>query len=488
LALTREAHTGRRALVLVLLASAWWAFFEGLLYLSPSLETKLLVTRVEYLGILAVPPLMFVYIVEYLGYLRARRKRTALVLAVVPVVTYILVWTNPAHGLIWLETTLVEMGGITAVRFEHGPFFWAYTIYNYLLLGAGGVLLLRALIRTRSIFRRQFAVILLALLLPLIGNVTYLFGIATDKPFDFTPVAFSAASLLIAAGFFYFKLQDIMPIAKDRIFTSIPDGIIVIDAHDRIIFMNKGVSLPVDEPARYFGKPVSSLYAIFPRLDRVLRAREKEKGITVGDVRGKREFDVRVSPLHDRHGEMAGRLLLFRDITERMRLEGELRRIATTDELTGLLNRREFLDQAEREFNRSGRYNRPLSLLLIDIDYFKDINDTFGHAAGDEALRRLARAGESCVRATDVFGRLGGDEFAMLLLETTAPDAVELAERVRTTMDALELKTDRGPVKFTVSIGVATRDGQSSLDELMSHADRSLYRAKGAGRDRVDAG
>jgi len=487
LALSREARAGRRSLVFCLLASGWWALFEGLLFLRGGLDTKVLLTRIQYLGIVAVPPLIFFYIIDYLGYLKARRRRTGVILAVVPVLTLVLIFTNDAHHLMWQEMRLVEMGGVQALGVVHGPYFWAYTIYNYLLLATGGVLVLRAFLRTRGVFRRQFAVILLALLLPLAGNVLYLFDVVTEKPFDFTPISFSAATLLIAAGFFYFKLQDLLPIAKERIFTNISDGIMVLDDRDRIIYVNRGLSLPIANPGEYFGKPAASLFSEFPRLDRVLGAGSGEAGITVGDARGEKEFDVRVSQLRDRRGELMGRLLLFRDITERMRLEDELRRIATTDELTGLLNRREFLDRAGREFSRSRRYDDATTMLLLDVDSFKDINDEYGHAAGDEALRRLARAGEECVRATDIFGRLGGDEFAVLLLETDIADAVRLAERLRSTLDDIVIDTDLGPVSFTVSIGVASRDGETTLDELMSRADRSLYRAKRAGRDRVDA-
>lgn len=488
LTLTRRAHAGRWSLVLCLIGSAWWAFFEGTLFLGGGLETKLLLTRIQYLGIVTVPPLIFFYILDYLGYVRGHRRGTALVLTIVPLITLALVWTNPAHGLIWREVSLVAVGGVDALRVHHGAFFWAYTIYTYLLLATAGMLVLRALIRTRSIFRRQFAVILLALLLPVLGNVAYLFEVVSEKPFDFTPISFAAATLLFALGFFYFKLHDVIPIAKDRIFQSIPDGVMVLDEEDRIIYVNEGLALPLEDPGRYFGKPVTSLYSIFPRLDRVLRAVGDDTGITVGDASGEREYDVRVSRLDDRRGGPMGTLLLFRDITDRMRLEGELRRIATTDELTGLLNRREFLERAGREFSRSLRYGSHMSVLLLDIDHFKEINDRYGHATGDEGLRAFARAGEACVRGTDIFGRLGGDEFAVLLLETEAADAVELAERLRTTLDAVTVESDEGPVGFTVSIGVATRAGDRNLDELMSRADRSLYRAKGAGRDRVDAG
>ncbi|MFP4566213.1 MAG: histidine kinase N-terminal 7TM domain-containing protein [Spirochaetaceae bacterium] len=487
LALSREARAGRRSLVFCLLASGWWAFFEGLIFLGGGLETNVLLTRIQYFGIVAAPPLIFYYIIDYLGYLKVRRRRTALILAVVPALTLVLVFTNDAHHLMWREMRLVEMGGVAGLEVVHGPFFWAYTIYNYLLLATGGVLVLRAFLRTHAIFRWQFAVILLALLLPVAGNALYLFDIITEKPFDFTPISFSAATLVIAAGFFYFKLQDLLPIAKERIFTSIPDGIMVLDDRDRIIYANRALALPLGNPGRYYGKPAATLYPTFPRLDRVLGAGSGEAGITVSDAPGEKEFDVRISELHDRRGKFMGRLLLFRDITERMRLESELRRIATTDELTGLLNRREFLERAGREFLRSLRYDDPISVLLFDVDRFKDINDGFGHAAGDEALRRLARAGEECVRATDIFGRLGGDEFAVLLLETGIADAVGLAERLRSTLSDIVVNTDRRAVRFTVSIGVASRDGETTLDELMSRADRSLYRAKRAGRNRVDA-
>lgn len=487
IALTRQAHSGRRPLVLALCACGWWAFFEGLLFLGRDLETKLLLTRMQYLGVVSVPPFIFYYVLEYLGYITRRRTGVALILGIVPVITLALVWTNDLHRLIWLDYDAAPLNGISVLELTHGPFFWVYVAYNYLLLGAAGVLVLRAFLRARALFRLQFAVILAALLLPLLGNVVYVTGVATERPFDFTPIAFSVATLLIAAGFFYFKLQDVMPVAKDRIFRSIPDGIIVLDEHDRITFMNKADTLPVADTERYMGAHVSRLYAAFPRLDAVLRSHEKEVAITVGDPAGEREFDVRVSLLHDRHGATIGRLLLFRDITVRMRLEGELRRIATTDELTGLLNRREFLERAEREFSRSLRYGHPVAFLMMDVDNLKVINDTYGHAAGDEALRRMAGQAQGCVRETDIFGRLGGDEFAMLLLETRAPEAVELAERVRGIMDEVELEFETGTAQLTVSIGVAARGAETSLDELMSRADRSLYRAKRAGRDRVDA-
>jgi len=162
---------------------------------------------------------------------------------------------------------------------------------------------------------------------------------------------------------------------------------------------------------------------------------------------------------------------------------------AHTDELTGIANRRYFTLLAEREVDRAARTRQPLSLLMLDIDLFKQINDRHGHAMGDQALQAFCRACEGVLRKTDVFGRIGGEEFAILMPDTNLETALAVAERVR---DGVAQASVRGPdgtsLSFTVSIGVSSLDGGAQkLDELLRKADAALYRAKQAGRDRVVA-
>jgi two-component system, cell cycle response regulator len=156
---------------------------------------------------------------------------------------------------------------------------------------------------------------------------------------------------------------------------------------------------------------------------------------------------------------------------------------AFTDHLTGLANRRRFERQLEREVARTERYSRPFCLLIIDIDNFKDVNDTFGHEAGDEALRRVANVIQSGTRGIDTGARIGGDEFAVILPETSLERGLEVAERLRASIAAL----DADPAaRLTASLGVAELPACARTgDELRAAADAALYEAKRSGRDRA---
>lgn len=177
-----------------------------------------------------------------------------------------------------------------------------------------------------------------------------------------------------------------------------------------------------------------------------------------------------------------------RDISERKALRLELERQAATDSLTGIANRRHFLNTAQKEIERCKRHGGPLSLLMLDIDHFKDVNDTFGHATGDRALQAIARTCGMELRSTDLCGRIGGEEFALLLVETNLKKACSVAERIVTQVEAIELFTENGqPVHLTTSIGVAEYRPQSeTLSDLMVRADQALYKAKNTGRNRFE--
>lgn len=177
------------------------------------------------------------------------------------------------------------------------------------------------------------------------------------------------------------------------------------------------------------------------------------------------------------------------DITARKADEERLRELAVTDGLTSLYTRRHFMNLAEREFRRSKRYAAPLSLLMLDADFFKKINDTYGHVAGDAVLKNLAQVAREVVREVDVIGRLGGEEFAILLPETDEERATAVAERLRTAIEAREVEPVGAgiePIRFTVSIGVASvREEDENLESVMLRSDAALYEAKEIGRNIV---
>ncbi|HHL2823959.1 TPA: GGDEF domain-containing protein [Citrobacter murliniae] len=175
-------------------------------------------------------------------------------------------------------------------------------------------------------------------------------------------------------------------------------------------------------------------------------------------------------------------LCIIHDITEQKRLEQELERAALHDALTGLLNRRHFYQITEPEQTHAISLTQDYSLLLIDTDRFKSINDLFGHLKGDEVLCALARTLESCARKDDLIFRWGGEEFVLLLPRTSLDVAINLAEVIRATVARVTLP---GLPRFTVSIGVARHEANESIDELFKRVDDALYKAKNEGRNRV---
>lgn len=173
------------------------------------------------------------------------------------------------------------------------------------------------------------------------------------------------------------------------------------------------------------------------------------------------------------------------DITPQKELEAKLRELATKDELTELYNRRHFLELAQVELSRVRRTRAPLSLAMIDVDHFKHVNDRFGHAAGDRALKELSLALRETVRTADVAARIGGEEFVLLLPDTGLEGALAVTERLRDRVRKSELSVEGETLKFTVSAGVAELGPDESVDSLLKRADEALYRAKAAGRDRA---
>jgi len=174
---------------------------------------------------------------------------------------------------------------------------------------------------------------------------------------------------------------------------------------------------------------------------------------------------------------------------ELMETNRRLELLSITDGLTKLYNHRYFQDELLRAFDESQRYQRPLSLAMVDIDFFKKVNDTYGHAVGDEVLKAVSRMFQQSIRSTDLAARYGGEEFAVMMPETELQDAITFAEKIRSLVEAAEVPTAAGPLRITVSIGVSTvpHTRIRTAHEVVVAADRALYRAKKNGRNQVQA-
>lgn len=174
------------------------------------------------------------------------------------------------------------------------------------------------------------------------------------------------------------------------------------------------------------------------------------------------------------------------DVSERQRMEEELKRFATTDSLTGLFNRRQFNMLCEQEIRRQARCSHGLTALMLDVDHFKRVNDTYGHAAGDAVLRTVAQLMKTTLRESDISGRLGGEEFAALLLAADEASALEVAERLRRACQNQLIRHGEQQIRISVSIGISRwQSGEQTLEAALHRADQALYAAKRGGRNRT---
>jgi diguanylate cyclase (GGDEF)-like protein/PAS domain S-box-containing protein len=199
-----------------------------------------------------------------------------------------------------------------------------------------------------------------------------------------------------------------------------------------------------------------------------------------------RQFMAEVAAITTEYGGEQATLVALNDISQRKQLEAELFHQASTDALTGINNRRYFLARGEQELRRARRFARELTILMLDIDHFKAINDTHGHAAGDAVIQTVVKTCQDVLRQTDLIGRLGGEEFAVILPETSLKDALDTAERLRLAIAGRPTPTPKAAIVCTVSIGVAQLlPSDSDIEALIHRADEAHYQAKQGGRNRV---
>lgn len=275
-------------------------------------------------------------------------------------------------------------------------------------------------------------------------------------------------------------------LVRGLVFDKMRDAVLIVDRDGRIVDRNPaGEALLAATEDGGVGR--DEHVDRYPAVAPLARARVADGGDGPEVEVGERTFGSQLIPLFDENGEPLGRAIVLRDVTRRARSEGLLRALATTDELTRIPNRRQFLDLARRTVALARRSGRPIAWLMFDIDDFKSVNGEYGHPIGDLVLQSVAAIASASVRAGDVLGRVGGEEFALCLPDTTPGGARKVAERLRASVADLRVAVPGDYVEVTVSIGVAVAEGaEADVQTSMARAEEAQERAKRSGGDRVE--
>ncbi|MFW7414373.1 histidine kinase N-terminal 7TM domain-containing diguanylate cyclase [Demequina sp. SO4-18] len=482
-------HWRRRAqnelsgpLALAMFCGAWWALMQAVVVWGRWDPARVGAAYAILPGLAVLVACTVVYALVLTGRHRRVTRRLMVFLSIHPAVIVLAIAADP-----WLRLVYPTVGENADGRFaiEFGPLFWFHSAYSYGLLLASAVLIALSLLRSVRGHRAIFAIALVALLLPLLGNTVLLLASGSGR-LDPGPLLF-----LITAGLWswvarYRARLDVVPVSTRDVLAALSDGVVVVDATGVIIDANpRGHDLL----ARLRAKGANtgtvlgrSWEAVVD--DRYLRllAGVDQRLLVLDDST---VFDVRLERMHSSEGRSRGAVVVARDVTELERLREELAELAVRDTLTGLFNRRHLGPSLEAAVAAAEASGSSLSVVMLDVDRFKQVNDAHGHAVGDAVLEQVARLLGAGVRDQDVVARSGGEEFVLVLPGASGAQAADRAEALRARCSAHEFETDAGPLHVTVSLGVAEYRHGITADDLLIQADRSLYEAKAAGRDRV---
>jgi diguanylate cyclase (GGDEF)-like protein/PAS domain S-box-containing protein len=478
-----------RVFLHMLIALQIWTFGFILEIAATELDAKLFWANIQFLGILPLPLFWLEISLRFTGYAKNIRKYIR-ALALPVLLVLLSIWTNDYHHLFRREPYLdCASAPFCVLVNDYGAAFYADAVFSYLLFLFSLALMITSLVMTKPVYRQQLLMILISLSAPLMVDILYVMGISPIPHFNFTTVTFSISSVFVSVALFRYRLFSIRPMAYDLIIENLNDGIIIADDKDIIVDINPAArKFLTTEYEGVIGAPVDTFLDQWLGKKGSLLHLTKSRSVNDIEHNGRTYcFDVDISSIADRSGYQVGRAVIIRDITEQVKLNREVEQLAVTDSLTGLWNRRHFFHLGERALLHALRYQSYLSLLMIDLDHFKKVNDTYGHTIGDEVLREFARFLKGCVRNADIVARYGGEEFVVLLPEVKKVAAFETAERIRKELARTPLKVDDLEVLITTSIGVSEfiRAEDEVLEQVIKRADVALYAAKKAGRNQV---
>lgn len=469
------------------LAIAFYTSGYALEISQTRLDDVLWAIRFEYLGIAFTPPLILLTTARLVrpepvpSWIRAG-------LFVIPLITLALVFTLEHHSLYYIDPRLVETPFFVGLTFQRGTWYWVHLVYQLLSGVFAPLILLASALRASPRRRTPLLYMGLGVFIPFVAGMAYALEL-TPKGFDPVPFSLVFAVIFFALAVLRGGLFDILSQARDLALDAVEEGILVLDNEQRVVYVNQFLRKLIGKYAWQVGAPLPAACPFGDAVRSLLsEGKPHAEALLPTGENGIHEFSIQVYPILNSVGKEEGKTVLIRDITETRRLIRTLNQQATTDVLTGVYNRRYLIELGEIELEKARHMSLPFTVVLMDLDRFKHINDRMGHAAGDKALQAVAQCFKAGMRASDIVGRYGGDEFSVILSGATEGQARQVLERLQNCIAQLQIQEQGEVLNITASFGGVTCNGRShvSLDQLLRRADRALYRAKQRGGNTIE--
>jgi diguanylate cyclase (GGDEF)-like protein len=482
-AMGRRTTPGAKSFAYLMSSAAVYIGALALSFSAGSLEGGLTWLKVSYFGFAPMPALWFLFVRSFTGRPRLGIA-SALLLFAPPIATIAVAWAGGLEGLLLSAVSFRLRGSLIVIASSPGPWSWLFTAYSAALAAWMLIMLIGSLGRNAPGHKARTFIVILGSCFPIVSAAL---RVADIRPLglDMEPVALDLSGLCLGIALLRHDLFQVAFIGRERVIEALEDGIVLVDPVGRIADANPSAR-------RLLGlgeEPVGELLAAYSRAAPLAcLAAGGSEGIEF-DVEaegGSRRLSARASLVEGSRGERVGTALIVSDVSENAALLARLTELAVTDELTGLTNRRSFLEKARREFGVAQRAGRPMAVAILDLDRFKAVNDDFGHPVGDAVLAEASARMLKRLRGGDSLCRYGGEEFAVLMPETDAEGALTAAEGLRGAVGKGPVKFEGGSVLVTASAGIygAPPEPGERLEDFLARADAALYWAKEAGRNR----
>lgn len=486
------------------LSNVMWSWTYALHWSNVFRPSAFFWLDMTYFGVVLSAPALLIFACSYTGLGKYVTKRWLALLFVIPVLTLILLWTDPLHGLFFGGQ---RVNGASVI-FSGGIGFWLNALFLFCCVSIALIMLTRAFFYYPRSYFGQIGVILVGVTLPFIANLFAFSGAYPFPGMDSTPLGFFVTGLLIAFAIFRYDFLDIMPISRNVIFEINKNAVLVLDHKKRVVDANQSFrNIFGYQNTDIVGKKLNEIYEQFPVLPHPSFEEDGETFDFLMENSTKRFFKLSVYLLKKEQHGTDGCILSISDMTKEKETEAKLisineamkqqlerveilqeklREEAIQDHLTGLYNRRYLHEILRHALPHAEQEQSNIAFILFDIDYFKKLNDTYGHAIGDEVLRAFSKTLQENIRKGDILFRFGGEEFLLLISDATREDVTRRVDALRLIVAASFFVSADTSIRVTISAGIATfPEDDRTMDALFKVADRRLYRAKEAGRNRI---
>jgi len=439
--------------------------------------------KVLYVGSYLATVFCFFFIADYCN-VRIHPVFIKLPMVLAALAIIFTMWTTDYHKLIYidyrLDTTYAHI-----LSFTPGPLYSILHNYPAACLLLAMVIVIHQLRKWNNRYRKQLLLLLLCISIPFIAETIYFITIlAGINPHHiyFTPHSVAIMSFCLYLNVIRLNIFEVISIATVTAMDHIREGFILVDENNNYLSAN-----PV---ATHILPGITDLVkgeSIFAADGWPIEVQNLDSGSAEfsKNCENPKFYRASVSPILAKNNSLMAKIILFSDITDNVNLLKELENAAYIDSLTGLYNRKHFIELASVDIERALRLNQSIYTAMLDLDFFKNVNDTYGHAAGDTVLKATAGIIRQTIRSYDLLGRYGGEEFLLLLTAIDAPEAHRLMERIRENMEHSIVNYEGIEINITCSIGLARFLESDTLESSVKKADDALYVAKKSGRNQV---